>query len=215
MVIASLLTLVAVGTSTAIELSCGACRENCGRKNAKYRGSYQKPPFTYHDRVGKCEERECGDCQSGGTFIGVPGRSGGFNVRWYWQSRFDPDYYAALLLHNQSTSGWLMPDIRVGDVYVDGVRITRTQKEPNPMRVFVREWFPRECSEYPNECMRRACREFLRNLRKCARLDDSISCDLKNERGFVEAQDLCEEMYRLKRPVSSPSIGPDLKFPVR
>ena len=216
LVIASLVMLVAAGTSTAIELSCGACRENCGRKNAKYRSSYLRAPFTYHDRVGKCEERECGDCQSGGIFIGVPGRNGNFNVRWYWQSRFDPDYYAALLLNNQSTSGWLMPDIRAGDVYVDGVRITRTQEEPNPWRVFVREWYPIGCAALrPAECRHRACREFLKNLRKCALLVDSISCDLENERRYVEAQNLCEEMFPERRPVSSPSIGPELKFPVR
>ena len=167
--------------SQAIELTCGACRENCKIKYSKYAQNAQKRPYRYFELKHDCFYEECGAC-SNGESVKVPNsHNGKYNVRWYFQAPSNPGKPVRPLPQAWGTSGVPPIDIRLGDVYVDGNLVERVASEPTRSRGYFSD-LPVDCEAMTSwhQCTIDVCKEYQRGLRECARLDDRILCDWEN-----------------------------------
>ncbi|MCY4593988.1 MAG: hypothetical protein OXC19_04230 [Bryobacterales bacterium] len=183
--------LVFAGSTFAIELTCGACREDCRAKHAKHWN--EKRPYKFYDLSAECETAECGACCNG-ELVKTPSPNGKYFVAWWYEDPLNPGQRVRPLPPSWSTSGRRPSDIRLGDVYKDGNLVERVVWKPNTGRGYF-DLERRDCENNPylHPCQVEVCKQSQKRLRVCESLADRIECDSKNLQEAIKGGRYCRE----------------------
>ncbi len=158
----------------SIDLTCGACWDHCARTTKSFARDWSeigsKERHGRWVRQWQCYEEQCGACING-KYVRY---TGGYQI----EDPANPGVHVHPLPHIYGTGGFSPPDIREGDVYLDG----KLAKRVTPNRAWWRPYIRfRVCSVEPTECRRNACVEFAKHKEECGGLEDQVDCVVSGE----------------------------------
>ena len=185
------LALAVPEPARSIDLTCGACWEHCARQTEYFAKDWSE--IDWKERNGRwvgqwqCYEEQCGACING-KFVRTRNIFGRYTGGSQIEDPTNPGSHVHPLPHIYGTEGFSPPDIREGDVYVDG----KLAKRVTPHRAWWRPYIRfRLCSLEPTECRRNACVEFKKHKEECGGLADQVDCVMKYENRLLAMSRAC------------------------